>query len=112
MPGPGDCLAQVRAVLLGKSGEYPSLEQVAGRLCTSSRTLKRRLQRQGASFQQLLDEVRHREAVRLLENPSLSVEEVASRIGYSSSANFTRAFRKWVGNTPGAFRVQLRTQQQ
>ncbi|AXQ31535.1 AraC family transcriptional regulator [Solimonas sp. K1W22B-7] len=107
----GDCLTRVRAALLSKPGEYPGLDEVAERLCTSSRTLKRRLQQQGANFQQLLDEVRHREAVRLLENPTLSVEEIANRVGYSSSANFTRAFRKWVGNTPGAFRTEMRRQQ-
>lgn len=106
----GVSLARVRAALVSRPGEYPGLDEVAKRLCTSSRTLKRRLQQQGVSFQQLLDEVRQREAVRLLENPTLSVEEVANRIGYSSSANFTRAFRKWLGNTPGAYRVGQRAQ--
>ncbi|HSW14571.1 MAG TPA: AraC family transcriptional regulator ligand-binding domain-containing protein [Solimonas sp.] len=106
MAGSGNCLERVRAALVAEHGEYPGLEAVACRLCTSTRTLKRRLHALGYSFQQLLDEVRHREAMRLLANPALSVEDIAGMVGYSSSANFTRAFRKWQGATPGAFRHQ------
>jgi len=100
----GDFLARVRAAINGEAGRYPNLEATAEKLCTSSRTLKRRLQECGLSFQQLLDESRHRDSLRLLENHALSVEEVAARVGYSSPANFSRAFRKWTGQTPGAFR--------
>lgn len=100
----GDFLDRVRATLSGAAGRYPNLEATAAQLCTSSRTLKRRLQEHGLSFQQLLDESRHRDSMRLLENRALSVEEVAARVGYSSPANFSRAFRKWTGQTPGAFR--------
>lgn len=106
-----DLLARVRAALSGSNGLYPDLTAVSQRLFMSTRTLKRRLQEHGRSFQQLLDEARHHDAVKLLENRSLSVEEISARIGYSSSANFTRAFRKWVGNTPGAYRSELRAQQ-
>jgi len=108
MSSNGICLERVRAALEAQQGEYPQLEVVARRLCTSTRTLKRRLHALGCSFQQLLDEVRHREALRLLANPTLSVEDVAGLVGYSSSANFTRAFRKWQGTSPGAYRTRPR----
>lgn len=108
MSSSGLCLERVRAALEAKHGEYPALDTVARRLCTSTRTLKRRLHALGYSFQQLLDEVRHREALRLLANPALSVEDIASLVGYSSSANFTRAFRKWQGTSPGAYRTRPR----
>lgn len=104
-----DVLERVRATLLNEHGHYPSLEAVAKKLYMTSRTLKRRLQTHGISFRKLLDEARHRDSIRLLEDPSLSLEEIASRLGYSASANFSRAFYKWSGNTPGAFRAHHRT---
>ena len=56
----------------------------------------------------MLDEARKRDAMRLLENSALSVEQVALRLGYSDPANFTRAFRKWSGFTPRQYREQAR----
>lgn len=99
-----DVVGRVRAALSGERGQYPSLGAVSERLFMSTRTLKRRLQERGLSFQRLLDQTRHDEALRLLQNPLLSVEAIAPQLGYSSSANFTRAFRKWTGSPPGAFR--------
>ena len=66
------------------------LEQVAERLFMSSRTLKRRLQQTGLGFQQLLDEARKRDAIKLLQNTSLTIEQIALRLGYTDPANFTR----------------------
>lgn len=100
-------LERVRAALVNEQSSYPSLDAVAKKLFMTSRTLKRRLQTHGISFQTLLDEARHRDSVRLLEDPSINLEEVASRLGYSASANFSRAFRKWSGKTPGDFRARL-----
>lgn len=99
-----DLLVQVRALLVGRNGEYPDLEQLAAALHVSSRTLKRRLQDHGLSFQALLDEVRRRDALDLLADPTLGIEEIARRIGYGDPANFTRAFRRWTGQSPSAFR--------
>ncbi|MGH8528748.1 MAG: AraC family transcriptional regulator [Nevskiales bacterium] len=104
----GDFLGQVRATLDNDGGKYPNLEKVAKRLCISSRTLKRKLQQHGVSFQFLLDEIRRRDSIRLLEDPSLSVEEIAQRVGYTDPANFTRAFRKWLGSPPNTYRARLK----
>ncbi len=106
-----DFLGRVRAVLLNKKDAYPDLETAAKRLHMSTRTLKRRLQEHRVSFQVLLDETRRRDSIRLLENPALTVEEIASRVGYTDPANFTRAFRKWTGHTPSTYRTQLKPQQ-
>jgi AraC-like DNA-binding protein len=103
-----DLLERVRATLINESGRYPDLPTVAKRLYMSDRTLKRRLRQHAISFQQLLDEARKRDSIRLLEDRTLNLEEIASRLGYSASANFSRAFRKWTGLTPGAFRQQAR----
>jgi AraC-like DNA-binding protein len=102
----GDFLGRVRAILVNRRG-YPNLETVATRLRMSSRTLKRKLQQLGVSFQQLQDEARKRDSIRLLSDPTLTVEAVASRVGYTDPANFTRAFRKWTGSTPSMFRSNL-----
>lgn len=103
-----DMLERVRATLINEQGRYPDLETAAKKLYMTSRTLKRRLHSHGISFQKLLDEARHRDSVRLLEDPSLSLEEVANRLGYTAPANFSRAFRKWSGRTPGDFRASLK----
>lgn len=100
-------LERVRAVLADGQAGYPDLEQAAQRLHVSGRTLKRHLQAQGASFQALLDEARERDSLRLLADPALAVAEVAQRLGYSDPASFTRAFRKWTGTTPSAWRSRL-----
>ncbi len=103
----GDFPDQVRSALPLPEGGYHGLEEVAARLHLSSRTLKRRLQQHGLSFQQLLDEVRRRDGMRLLQDASLRVEQVAQRLAYADPANFTRAFRKWTGVTPSAYRARL-----
>jgi len=105
----GDFPARVRAALGNADGGYGGLEEVAARLCLSGRTLKRRLREHGLGFQQLLDEARRRDSIRLLQDGSLRVEEVAQRMAYADPANFTRAFRKWTGVTPSAWRARLGT---
>ena len=71
----------------------------------SSRTLTRRLQQTGLGFQQLLDEARKRDAIKLLQNTSLTVEQIALRLGYTDPANFSRAFKKWTGEPPSQYRT-------
>jgi AraC-like DNA-binding protein len=89
------------------NGRYPRLENVAASLCMSSRTLKRYLQEHGLSFQQLLDRVRRADALRLLEQPELTLDDIARRLGYSSRSNFSRAFQAWVGQSPGRLRPRI-----
>jgi AraC-like DNA-binding protein len=102
-----DIPMRVRAVLSPGANGYPDLDSVATRLFMSSRTLKRRLQQHGQTFQQLLDEVRRRDAIRLLGNAGLTLEQIAYRLGYADPANFTRAFRKWTGEAPSRYRESM-----
>ncbi|NIE95955.1 AraC family transcriptional regulator [Acinetobacter sp. Tr-809] len=83
---------------------YPSLDRVAERLHTSSRTLRRKLDEAGYSYLGLLDEVRYQEAKQLLLNPQMEVQDIALYLGYLQPANFARAFKKWSGLTPSQFR--------
>ncbi len=62
--------------------------------------LKRKLAQYGATYSALLDEIRLRDALRLLEGTRLPVDEIAARIGYTDRANFTRAFKRWTGVAP------------
>jgi len=99
--------ARVHALLLERQGDYPELEKVASSLCISPRTLKRHLHQRGLTFGTLLAQVRREEAMRLLEQTRLSLDAIATRVGYSSAANFSRAFKRWSGVAPGAFRLRL-----
>lgn len=89
------------------NGRYPELAEIAEQLHVSERTLKRRLQAEGCSFQALLDEVRQRDAERLLADPKLAIKQVADAVGYADPANFARAFGKWTGLSPKAWRDRL-----
>jgi AraC-like DNA-binding protein len=105
-------LARVRALLANSLGAYPCLDEVAARLAMSSRTLKRRLHQSGFSYRALLEEVRRRDGTRMLQDTTLSVEQIAFRLGYTAPGNFIRAFRAWTGTTPSVFRKQHMALQQ
>ena len=70
----------------------------------SARTLMRRLQDEGTSYQQLLDTVREELACWLLLRTTLPVEAIAGQLGYEDPSNFARTFRRWTGQTPSSFR--------
>ena len=91
------------------TGHRPSIEEVARRLHISSRTLQRRLQDAGSSFQRLLDQARHQMARRYLSNSVLELNEAAYLLGYEDANSFVRAFRTWEGMPPGHWRETHRT---
>jgi AraC-like DNA-binding protein len=99
----GDFPNRVRRALGGEHG-FRSLDEVAAHVRVSARTLKRRLAERGISFSALLDEARRERAMILLQSPRVSLEEAADRLGYSSLSNFVRAFHRWTGETPAAYR--------
>lgn len=81
-----------------------SITAVAKRLHVSPRTLKRRLAEHGTTFSAIRDEDRRQRALLLLADRSLSIGEVGTRLGYTELPNFTRAFRRWTGETPAEYR--------
>jgi AraC-like DNA-binding protein len=85
-------------------GADTRIETVARRLATSPRTLQRRLAAEGLSYQQVLDEWRQAAAERHLTASALSIGEIAYLLGFSEPAPFHRAFKRWYGITPRAFR--------
>ena len=70
--------------------------------------MRRKLTEQGSSFQQVLDECRMRQAVfEFRVRPDLSIAQIALRLGYAEHSNFTRAFHRWSGVSPQAYRATL-----
>lgn len=81
---------------------------MAGRLKMSVRTLNRALAAEDTSYRRLLEQLRRELAVGHLADNRLSVTEVAFLLGFSDQSAFHRAFRRWTGRTPSAFRAQSR----
>lgn len=96
--------ARVRSLLVQSDDRLPTLEEVASALHVSTRTLKRRLQEEGRNFRALVDHVLEMRATQMLQEEGLSVSEVAFRLGYNDVSNFSRAFRRWTGQSPSDFR--------
>lgn len=81
------------------------LDHAAAHFGVSPATLRRRLEGEGTRWQQLKDEVRRELAMAHLADRRLSIEQVAALLGFNDGPSFHRAFRKWTGAPPGAFRV-------
>ncbi|WP_114467619.1 helix-turn-helix domain-containing protein [Pseudorhodoferax soli] len=82
-----------------------SMPAVCRRLGVSTRTLQRRLQEEGSSFQQTLDAVRNSLAHHYLHSTSLSGTEISFLLGFEDPNSFVRAFQTWTGSTPQAVRL-------
>ncbi|HEY0114794.1 MAG TPA: helix-turn-helix domain-containing protein [Allosphingosinicella sp.] len=80
------------------------IERVARELGCSRQTLYRRLKAEGVTFEELLDSLRRRLAIRFLQKEGLSVKEAAYRLGFSDPSAFSRAFKRWTGSSPTAMR--------
>ena len=92
--------------LMVASGETPTMKRVIAAAGTSARTFQRQLGNEGASFSGLLDEIKRIETLKRLEEQSLTIAAIATDLGYSDQATFTRAFRRWTGVPPGQFRAR------
>ncbi|OQW74086.1 MAG: AraC family transcriptional regulator [Proteobacteria bacterium ST_bin13] len=97
---------RVEAVLLPllHTGEA-SADGVARALGFSRQTLFRKLKSEDASYEQVLDALRHRMALRYLSGGRVSVNETAYLVGFSEPAAFSRAFKRWTGKSPREVRL-------
>ncbi len=84
-----------------------SMESVAGSLAMSVPTLRRRLEDEGTTFTELVDEMRRDLAERYLRDPRRSICEIASLLGFAHAPAFHKAFRRWKGVTPAAHRARI-----
>jgi AraC-like DNA-binding protein len=109
--GDENFLDRVRVAIQQKlTGQRPSIEDIADALHISSRTLQRRLQEEGSSFQRVLEEARRQMARQYLNNSVLELNEAAYLLGYEDSNSFVRAFRTWEGVPPARWRAEQRAQ--
>ncbi|MGW1376323.1 AraC family transcriptional regulator [Streptomyces sp. NPDC002446] len=95
-----------QALRAAAPARLPEVCEVAARLALSPATLRRRLQAEGTSYQRLKDAVRRDAAITALAAGQEPIAELAARIGFSEDTAFLRAFRRWTGTTPGAYRTQ------
>tara|TARA_R110002110_G_scaffold415847_1_gene657757 strand:- start:15266 stop:16318 length:1053 start_codon:yes stop_codon:yes gene_type:complete len=84
--------------------EMPSFEALTGLLNMSARTLRRRLEKEGTSYQRIKDNARRDLAISCLSGSEMTVSDVAELLGFSDPSAFHRSFKKWTGQSPGAFR--------
>jgi AraC-like DNA-binding protein len=103
----GDLVHRCRAHLLQEltSGE-PSEEELARALGMSRRTLQRKLGELGLTYKGVLEKTRHDLALRYLDDPTKSVTDVTFLLGFSEQSAFSRAFKRWNGNAPTAYRTE------
>ncbi len=97
--------ARVRTLLLTVPQATITEEQVARSLFVSKRTLARRLRQEGTGYRQIRDEVLYELASRFLRQTNRSVESIAVSLGYNDSAALRKAFRRWTGMSPAAYRA-------
>ena len=102
--------ARVRRAMLEKHNGFPSLKVTARLFHMTPRTLHRHLLAEGTSFKLILEDVRRTLAIEHLKAGHLSIEEIAYTLGYTDLANFRRAFKRWEGMPPSAYRASLGAQ--
>ncbi|QJW85911.1 AraC family transcriptional regulator [Ramlibacter terrae] len=103
---------QVRQALAAQPESSHSAEALARLLHVSARTLHRQLKDEGASLQQLKDEVRLEKAKTLLLRTGKPIKQVAAAVGFRNEKSFGRAFRQWLGQSPSRFRAAPEAQQE
>jgi AraC-like DNA-binding protein len=95
----------VRAMIEAEmQGEFPSIETIASKMAISSRTLHRRLTREGTSFQEIKDDIRRDAAIAYMNRDELTINAVSILMGFQDTSAFYRAFKKWTGVSPGEYR--------
>jgi AraC-like DNA-binding protein len=103
--GKDDLVTRVKtAIADGLPSGSPSDDEVAKSLFMSSRTLNRKLSALETNYSQLLEAVRQELAEQYVSDPSLSLSEISFLLGFSEQSAFSRAFRRWTGQTPSAAR--------
>ncbi|HKJ53924.1 MAG TPA: AraC family transcriptional regulator ligand-binding domain-containing protein [Gammaproteobacteria bacterium] len=101
-------LAAVRVAIEDSiAGDADSEAVVASRMALTTRTLHRRLKREGTTFRELRDLILQQHAMALLRRPSVPLGEISFVLGYSEPSTFGRAFKRWTGTTPAQWRARI-----
>jgi AraC-like DNA-binding protein len=97
---------RLKHYLVEHMNERPDMEAAARQLGMSSRSLRRRLTEEGASWNQITDDALGMLAKQMLDDPSSSVKETAYALGFSDPTSLYRAFKRWTGMTPKQYRAE------
>jgi AraC-like DNA-binding protein len=98
-----DLVIQIRHKL-DKMNAFPTLPIMAKAMASSPRTINRQLAKLYTTYQEILDDARREKAIDLLSYSTINIEHIATQLGYNDPSNFGRAFRRWLGKSPRAFR--------
>jgi AraC-like DNA-binding protein len=107
--GGGDFVQRVRLALLDRLTSNPEVGELASQLGISARTLVRRLAESGVTYSDIKDDLRKTHAAWYLQHTELSMEAIASRLGYADPTNFSRKFKYWYRVAPSKMRQALRS---
>jgi AraC-like DNA-binding protein len=96
---------QVRKMLeRGLTGEWPAAEEIARRLSVSQQHLRRLLRDEHTTVSEIREEILRDAAIASLVRGEETIDELSARLGFSEASAFRRAFRRWTGSPPGAYR--------
>lgn len=102
-----ELIRTIRLILMDQVDNFPTAQEMAERLHLSKRTLYRRLADHNISYQDIIDTTRRRLADEYLQGTTLTIDEIAARLGFSDTSNFRKAYRHWTGMSPNEYRIQL-----
>ena len=102
-------IADIYDILLAQQERMPGMDELAATVGLHPRSLRRKIVGAGSSYQDIVDEVRYMLAIGYLWRTELRNEDISERLGFSDSSNFRRAFKRWTGETPNAFRQRSAT---
>ena len=95
---------QVRVAI--EEQERPTYASTARRMAIGQRTLQRRLREEGSSFRMIVDRERRNLALSMLNEPKCRVIDVAQAVGFDDATSFSKAFRRWTGESPTAYQAR------
>ncbi len=99
-PDQEDTATQVKRIISGYDSHFPGLPDIAKTLGISERTLRRKLNDEGVSFREILEQHKKKRALDMLALKDMSVNALTQALGYTEPASFLRAFKRWTGLTP------------
>jgi len=96
-----------RSVINMVKPDFPTLDEVAGHLNMSTRSLQRKLKEEGYSYKEVLEELKKDFAIGYLHKPELSIGQIAYLLNYAEPSAFIRSFKRWTGQTPNSYRAAI-----
>lgn len=102
-------LRRVRCQFEKLNVHVPSMQDISEALSIPERTLRRRLSNMNTSYSLILQDVRRGLAEAALKETDCTVDEIAAMLGYTETANFRHAFRRWAGISPHGYRLSMRS---